>query len=416
MTELDFKLRNPNIYGGGSMNLLYSSSRDSGSLPLPVSQIPPNIIADYAGTGVPVPDPNIPSSSINGGIYDNVVSYPGSEFEKREHEYLYTLKDGFFPPYSVVGLTISFSSLNNVRLEDTLRQIKFITFKVGTDRIRVKVLNISKLTDYYYLQVEPTVFDSMSGNTDSSGTPIDFSVEVSFTDYLSGNFTNSEFDVLLGNALRLKTSKGSVQVDRNTDAASPSNLNAIITDTAALAEVQYSNYTTVGWTNARYEGSVNTPIQERDLPAQSYIMFEGAIHPLDGDKDTLLALGAGDPEKTKLYFNVESRPTDYIPSGSALLTGSTFPLVKGSPLAELLNSQNKRSSAFGSATLVDLDTSINYTNNTAVYGGSIIFKEDGNKLVRVVSSKIHAVEKGSIYTTDEFGIAINEEFASTGSS
>jgi hypothetical protein len=422
MTELDFKLRNPNVYGGGSINLLYSSSRDSGSVILPQSQVPSYILEEYAGTPFSVPSTSVTESRDNGGVYDNVVDYeshfPTGSMYARKYmpEKLFTLKDAFFPPYSIVGLTIGFSSLNNVKLEDTLQQIKTITFKVGSDRIVVKVLSVSKLTDYFYLQTEPAVFESMPGTTDSSGTPTDFNVEVSFTDYLSGNFTNSDFNVLLGNALELKTSKGALQVDRNTDSANPSNLFAIITETASPAEIQYSNYTTTGWTNARYEGSVNNPVQERDLPAQSYIMFEGGVHPLDGDTNTLLALGSGDPEKTKLYFNIESRPTDYIPSGSALITGSTFPLVKGSQLAERLNSQNKRSSAFGSTTVMELDSSIIYDNNTAVYGGSIIFKEDGNKLVRVVSSKIHAVEKGSVYTTDEFGIAINEEFNSaTGS-
>lgn len=404
MTELDFKLRNPNIYGGGSMNLLYSSSRDSGSLPLPVSQIPTYILEEYAGSGIPVPDPNIPSSSTDTtepGIYDNVTS------SLSPSGYLYTLKDAFFPPYTIIGLTISFSSLNNVKLEDTLRQVKFLIFKVGSDKIKVKVLSISKLTDYYYLQVKPIVFKSMSGNTDSSGTLIDFSVEVSFIDYLSGEFTNSDYDVLLGNVLTLKTSTAALQVDRNTDSATPSNLSAIITETATLAQVQYSNYTTTGWTNARYEGSINIPIQERDLPAASYIMFEGAIHPVDADTDTILTLGIGDSGKTKLYFNVESRPTDFIPSGSTLLSSSTFPIAGGSNSTPLVSSTSFEQ------TLVDLDKSIIYTDTTAFYGGSVIFKEDGNKLVRVVSSKIHAVNKGSVYTTDEFGIAINEAVSST---
>ena len=422
MTELEFKLRNPNIYGGGSMNLLYSSSRDSGSLPLPISQIPVSVLEGYAGTTKNVPSPTIPSSSIDpiqAGIYDDVVEYPIDPLSFRRAdrpEYLYTLKDAFFPPYSVIGLTISFSSLNNTVLTDTLNQVKSLTFRIGSDRIKVKVLRISKFSNYFYFQVEPTIFQSMQGTTDSSGTPIDLSVEVSFTDFLSGTFENSDFDVLLGNALTLGTSKGALQVDRNTDSANPSNLFAITTETAAPAEIQYSNYTTTGWTNARYEGSLNTPIQERDMPAQSYMMFEGAIHPLDGNTDTLLALGAGDPDKTKLYFNIESRPTDYIPSGSELLSGSTFPLVKGTPLQtysdSLIGKGKTRETAFpDTQENLDLDISVSYTATSASYGGSIIYKEEGNKFVRVVSSKIHALDKGSIYTTDEFGIAIIEEVA-----
>lgn len=404
MTELEFKLRDPNTYGAGNLNLLYSSSVDRGDLPLSISQIPQSILDEYASTATPVPDPSIPSSSADGGIYDNVTRNPKYNPETDTYEYFYELENAFFPPYSVIGVTISYNSLNSVKLEDTIKQIKFLTFSIGSDRIKVKVLAISKLTGYYYLQVEPTVFTSMPGSTDSSGVPIDFNVEVNFIDYLSGNFTNSEFDVLLGNALRLKTSKGAIQVDRNTDAASPSNLSAIITETASPAEVQYSNYTTSGWTNARYEGSLNTPIQERDLPAQSYVMFEGAIHPVDANTVTLQALGAGDPDKSKLYFNVESRPTDFIPSGSNLLIDSTFPIVKGTPIA--------KGTAF-EADLIEVDTSVIYSGTTALYAGSVIYREEGNKLVRVVSSKIHAIDKGSVYTTDEFGIAVNEVTASS---
>ena len=249
----------------------------------------------------------------------------------------------------------------------------------------------------------------MPGTTDSSGTPTDFNVEVSFTDYLSGNFTTSDFNVLLGNALELKTSKGALQVDRNTDSANPSNLFAIITETASPAEIQYSNYTTTGWTNARYEGSVNKASFERDLPAQSYIQFEGAVHPLDADFDTVIALGAGDPGKAKLYFNVESRPTDFIPSGSTILTGSTFPLARGLELSNVTGSY-----IFDQAKL--FDSSVIYKDSilaSAQYGGSIIYKEEGNQLVRIVSSKIHAIDKGSVYTTDEFGVAINQQQTSS---
>ena len=415
MTELDFKLRNPNAYGGGSINLLYSSSRDSGSVILPQSQVPQYILDEYAPQRPdlgPVPSTSVTESRANGGIYDNVVDYEshfpmGSRYARKFlPEKLFTLKDAFFPPYSVVGLTIGFSSLNNVKLEDTLQQIKTITFKIGSDRIVVKVLSVSKLTDYFYLQTEPVVFESMPGTTDSSGTPTDFNVEVSFTDYLSGNFTTSDFNVLLGNALELKTSKGALQVDRNTDSANPSNLFAIITETASPAEIQYSNYTTTGWTNARYEGSVNKASFERDLPAQSYIQFEGAVHPLDADFDTVIALGAGDPGKAKLYFNIESRPTDFIPSGSTFLTGSTFPLARGLELATIPNLEEFES-------LKQLDSSILYKGGIAAYGGSIIYKEEGNQLVRIVSSKIHAIDKGSIYTTDEFGIAVNQQYSSS---
>lgn len=359
MTELEFRSKNPSSYGAGNINLLYSSSISTGSVFLPVGQ--------YGA-----------QAGISGSFYDKIE-------ENSNGDVIYYKRNAFFPPYRIIGLTIPFASSNNVSLEATLRQIKSLKFTIATEKIEVKVLTISRLNSYFYLQTVPTIISNLPTENDSTGTPIDFNIEFTFINYLADNFENNDFNPLQGNALTLITSDAAYQVDRNTDSANPSNLSALITETAAPAEIHYSNYTTTGWTNARYKGTLNKATYERDTPAQSYISFEAGVHTLDVDDITILEIGKSDEIK-KLYFNVESQPTSYIPTGSNVVPATTFPLVSGSVLA----------TGSGSGGIVILDR----------YQGSVIYEDRGSDLIRVVSSKIHIVEEGQIYRTDEFGVAV----------
>jgi len=53
-------------------------------------------------------------------------------------------------------------------------------------------------------------------------------------------------------------------------------------------------------------------------------------------------------------------------------------------------------------------------DGVTITSGSLIYREDGNQFIRVVSSKVHATDKGTVYTTDEFGVAIEESGSGSG--
>jgi len=386
MTELEFKVTNPSAYGTGNINLLYSSSVSTGSVRLPVAQYGSLASEDVTTTET--------GSNGNYGIYErietvNVVVDGVSRTSKIYYRY-----NSFFPPYKVTGVTVPFSSANNVSLEATLKQIQALKFTVATEKVTVPIKTISRLNGYFYLQTEPVQISNIPASNDSQGTPADFNVEFTFLNYLADNFENNDFNILQGNAFTVVTNKSAYQVDRNTDSANPSNLGSIVSETATLAETIYSNYTTTGWTNARYSGTKNNARIKRDNPAQTYINFEGTLHPLDSNNETILAAGQGDKDLNKLYFNVEETPRVF---------STEVHTEKGTHSTSVRTGPYYIPGSFPEVRSI--------RNNRTITSGSLIYREDGNQFIRVVSSKIHATDKGSVYTTDEFGVAIEESIS-----
>jgi len=378
MTELEFKVTDPSAYGTGNINILYSSSVSTGSVRLPVAQYGSSASEDLHVT--------------SSGIYERIEFDTPVTGTNEYYRY-----NSFFPPYKITGITIPFSSANNVSLEATLKQIQALKFTVATEKVTVPIKTISRLNGYFYLQTEPIEISNIPASNDSQGTPADFNVEFTFLNYLADNFENNDFNVLQGNAFTVLTNKSAYQVDRNTDSANPSNLGSLVSETATLAEINYSNYTTTGWTNARYSGTKNNARIKRDNPAQTYINFEGTLHPLDSNNETILAAGQGDKDLNKLYFNVEETPrvfsTEvYTEKGTHSTSVRTGPYYIPGSFPEVRSIRNNRT----------------------ITSGSLIYREDGNQFIRVVSSKVHATDKGTVYTTDEFGVAIEESGSGSG--
>ena len=389
MTELEFKVTNPSAYGTGNINLLYSSSVSTGSVRLPVAQYGSLASEDVTTTET--------GSNGNYGIYErietvNVVVDGVSRTSKIYYRY-----NSFFPPYKVTGVTVPFSSANNVSLEATLKQIQALKFTVATEKVTVPIKTISRLNGYFYLQTEPVQISNIPASNDSQGTPADFNVEFTFLNYLADNFENNDFNILQGNAFTVVTNKSAYQVDRNTDSANPSNLGSIVSETATLAETIYSNYTTTGWTNARYSGTKNNARIKRDNPAQTYINFEGTLHPLDSNNETILAAGQGDKDLNKLYFNVEETPRVF---------STEVHTEKGTHSTSVRTGPYYIPGSFPEVRSIK--------DGVTITSGSLIYREDGNQFIRVVSSKVHATDKGTVYTTDEFGVAIEESGSGSG--
>lgn len=354
MTELEFKNTNPTSYAEGNANLLYSSSIGTGSYELPANH--------YGASGSFSYD-----QEIQGGN--------GKEYYKAE---------ALFPPYKLLGLTIPFNSANDVALEETLASVTDIKFTIGGTPVKTKVIQIAKNQGYFFIRLQPKEVFAFPTETDNSGTPLDTTVEFIFSPYLAAKFNNSDFNALIGNASDNVESNVALQVDRSTDLLTPPNLDAIISKTATKAQIQYSNYTVAGWTNARYEGSkLDSGSIFGDDPALAYKSFKGEVFPLDGDNTQIKNTDGGNVKD--IYFNVDRKPTDYLRIGEPFRTGSTFPEVSGS---------------------------LPFSGSGSVIGnfiGNLLFEEQGNKFIRIVDKKILAIDKGTVYTTDELGRIILEQ-------
>jgi hypothetical protein len=122
--------------------------------------------------------------------------------------------------------------------------------------------------DEFYLSVVPFVAggDVVSASF-SSDTFFDISssaasgptIESIPEPYFTENFATAlDCQPLYGNASENQTSFQWYDVDYTSGVLTPSNFDAIISGSALKAQVQDSNYTSRGWTNARYNGSRNT--------------------------------------------------------------------------------------------------------------------------------------------------------------
>ena len=211
-----------------------------------------------------------------------------------------------------------------------------------------------------------------------------------FAPYLADKFSNSDFNALIGNASTNSTSTVAMVVDREGDQLKPTNLGAIISQTATKASVQYSNYTTTGWTNARYHGtSLNSGSIFGEDPAMTLKVFKGSVHPLDASAKTII--NAVEQHSDDIYYNDSRLPTDYVSSSVLYVTSSTFPTTRPSNYGTKVGG------------VINLNR------------GSILYESRGNRFVRIVDKKILATDISTVFTTNEFGNIIKSVSGTSGS-
>lgn len=285
-----------------------------------------------------------------------------------------------FPPYTVKGISIPFTSKNDKYIEPALKEVNEFRFKVQDGiLVKSKVLGRQKRNGYYFFSLADFVINSLPSTLDFDDNPEVENSEFVFVPYVSVSFINNDYNVLLSNSATSKLSDTHRIVDRMTalsgSADLPSNYNAIISQSAERAELQNCSYTKIGIVSSRYEGTrtskagnfyeFNEDIFEEKVltrgipgndPALALKEFKGSIHPNDSTDTTIKAIQLSDRTIETIFFDT-------------ILAG-THP--------------NKT-----------------YTNFPV--SSSFLQTEDGTRFVRSVNSKIYSVDKGEIYTTNELG-------------
>lgn len=285
-----------------------------------------------------------------------------------------------FPPYTVKGISIPFTSKNSKYIEPALKEVNEFRFSIHSGTIvKSKVLGRQKRNGYYFFSLTDFVINSLPTTLDFDDNPEVLNSEFIFVPYVSVSFINNDYNVLLSNSARSKLSDTHRVVDRITalsgSADLPSNYNAIISQSAERAELQNCSYTKVGFISSRYEGTrtskagnfyefnediFQSKVLSRSIPGNDPALalkeFKGSIHPNDSSDSTIRAIQLSDRSVENIFF-------DTVLSGSHPTKAfSNFPI----------------SSSF-------LET------------------EQGTRFVRSVNSKIYSVDKGQIYTTNELG-------------
>ena len=302
MTELEFSTTSPRLYGEGNINLLVSSSV-SGSERVPI------------------------------------------------------------PPYTIQGLTIPFTSQNEVNVKSALQQVESVTFQYTGGDVKVQILSSQKRNGYFYLQTDPVKVNSIP--TLSGGDSVFSSAEFIFAPYFQISYYNNDYNPLINNSNNSKVNSIRQVVDRRSSQAIPTNLPAILSSSAELAQVQNCSYTKASTINARYDGtketSRNIPGNE---PAVGLRSFKAENYPLNSDTTTIKNTQLSDRIIQTLYFNAK------ISGSHPNKTLQTFP-----------------------------------SGSSFIY----VFETTGSSYSKAANLKVYSTDKNQVYITNEFGQVIGTE-------
>lgn len=280
-----------------------------------------------------------------------------------------------FAPYSIQGMTVPFIDKFNRGYETPLLSVNSLRFEFSGSFYTAKIIGKQKRDNYIYYQFEPFTVNYLPTSVDDNSLPLEEDSDFILIPYSSVNFNNSDYNPLLNNSEGSKPNSVAQVVDRQGDAANPTNLGALTGGTAVKAELQDCSYTKVGLINSRYNGSKATtagPITEYNKerfvarvnsgavpgyePALGFKKFKGSIHPSDADTTAIKAINQSDRELVDVYFNstiTGTHPNKLFPN---------FPIV-----------------------------------------GNFLYVDQGNRLIRSVGSKVYAVDTGQVFVTNELG-------------
>ena len=168
----------------------------------------------------------------------------------------------------ITGLTVTvktrsdwnsqLSTANEIDLENVLLTATSIRFIIDDQIYNLPIVNRSKFnnsfnntsSNYYYFEVTPVVFQF----TAATYSQLSSITGVTFLPYIQDEkYQYSDNNPLMSNALENRTSIYIQQSDRIGSSVSPTNLQDILSSSATPAQIQDSNYSSTGWSNARYD-------------------------------------------------------------------------------------------------------------------------------------------------------------------
>jgi hypothetical protein len=200
----------------------------------------------------------------------------------------------------ITGVSITNRALQGSttpELGSTLSKLTSIRFKIDNVPFTLNVLSRSRYLqtpgsngyDFFYYRVVPVDFTV----TDADGYISD--VQVTVTPYTADIlFDNSEYNPLIGDTQELRKSKTVFKADRGESAIIPTNFQSILDGTATYADIQDSNYTNTGWSNARYTGTKTSVINYGVSPILVGRTIQGEVNTTGSAKLTICSRSLAD--------------------------------------------------------------------------------------------------------------------------
>ena len=375
----------------------------------------------------------------------------------------------------ITGITVTVSDYDNEDLTTVLEQVEKVqlTLRFFGEDSGITELNQSDITldiisrsrrlgfgfPYFYYKVNPTTVSPINAvGTEFKFIPLSNpnqipnanSSLVVLTPVLSGvKYLNDDYNPLLSNASKNRSSRYLQVSDRDQLSLNPSNLEKLLSGSAEAAQVPDSNYTDTGLINARYEGSQTTPNEFGGIePALVGSTFTGAIFDKNSTPAEIVAGTATAVYEELFHTGPENLPSFSTVTSSIQMTtglgtaGNVFNYFFSSSLGSIgsVNAGNIlqiEDISSGPPTVSErIKVISNNPENVAMkvergYEGSTIldlaandilfevvptrifkFDEGGSRIVAVDNAKILVKENSLQLTTDKFGFV----FTSSGSS
>lgn len=268
-------------------------------------------------------------------------------------------------PFTLYGMTIPLQDENGLNIASALKEVEEIKFTFTEGTISTKILTRTRRNNYFYVRLEPKVFNTLPPVIDTLGvgTPAEQDIfrydgsEFIFTPYFQISFANNDFNPLMNTSNTSKANAVAMVVDRTSDAANPTNLTAILAGTAQPAQIQNCSYTKAGLIHARYEGTKLTSGSfEGNDPALTFREFDASLHATKADNTTIKAIDDNKRDVVTLYFTPEitgSHPNKFL---------QNFP-----------------------------------------QSSSIVYEEVDNRFIRISEQKVYIVEEDTVLTMNDIG-------------
>ena len=206
-----------------------------------------------------------------------------------------------------VNIAVNDCNLNNIAA--VLGRLTNFTITVDTTDTIFYVTSPELIsTTHYFYDIDSSSYspaDYPTFNTSSTISEVCYSTATS--PEVDLGFDYSDYNVLIGQADNLRESSYIFEVDRNEDNINPTNLSAIISESAAKAEVQDSSYYSQAFTRPRYSGvKLDSGSLFYDDPSLTFVPFKASVHGSNVKYNQIVNITDTERVITTLYFNPDT--------------------------------------------------------------------------------------------------------------
>jgi hypothetical protein len=204
--------------------------------------------------------------------------------------------------FSIDGAT----DADSTYIESVLEQIETVGFRFNGIQYNLVIVSPTfypAANPFFYYTVEPAYIPDIYDNA-----ILEASIEdITFTPYLLDlQFGFSVYNPLISNASEGRKSTLIMESDRLEQTVLPSNIDALLEESAIKASIQDSMYYDTGWSNSRYVGSVTSADESAGIPPTlSGRSFIGESFPADSDTDYICKL---DNRISQNFFHTADDP------------------------------------------------------------------------------------------------------------